>query len=165
MDLIKELFDLSPQNQECLAEALNIDGDYESIWEEYENRVIGPFCGSKRSGKAGLRRAKEAIEEYKKAFPEDVSGIVFLMLHFVECATEYTIENGEMYEGSYEETEDVLENLVEVVKSAREGFHLTDEHEICFIRLVELASQLDWETEHRVQDLVAEVLGHRGWRG
>ena len=165
LDLIKELFDLSPQNQEFLAETLNIEGNYESVWEEYENRVIHPFYGSKGSGKAGLKRAQEAIEDYRKEFPVDVSGIVFLMLHFVECATEHTIDNGEMHEGSYAEAEDVLEKLVEVVKSAKEEFNLADEHESCLIRLAELASQLDWETEHRVHDLVGDVLGHRRWRG
>jgi len=165
LDLFKELFDLSPQNQQYLAEKLNPQGKYESVWEEYGDRVIDPFSGSKRVGKGAVQKAREAIQEYQQAFPEDLEGIVELMLTFVEGGTERTVERGEMYAGAYDEVEAVLVEMEKLVKAAKGAFHLDEGNEGRFIRLAELASQLDWQTEHRVQDLVAEVLGHRRWRG
>ena len=96
IDLIGELYEASSANQDFLHNRLQVNQDDTSALKPYLKRITSQFKLTRGNIKLDLAEARRAIHEYQKA-TKNVPGTIHLMLTFIECGTEFTIENGDIY--------------------------------------------------------------------
>lgn len=104
--LVKELFELSPENRSFLA-ARFLAGRDSGLTEGYRQRVTDPFYPKRGFGKLKFDGVRRAIREYEKA-TGDSRGVIDLVLMFVESGPEFTNEFGDIDQRFYDVAESML---------------------------------------------------------
>ncbi len=95
LDLVKELYDASPANQDFLHNRLKVNQDDTSALKPYLDRITSQFKMTRGNVKLDLAEARRAIREYRKA-TKNVPGAIELMLTYVECGTDFALEYGDI---------------------------------------------------------------------
>ena len=67
IDLVKELYDASPANQDFLHTLLKVNEDDTSALKPYLDRITSQFKMTRGDAKLDLAEARRAIREYRKA--------------------------------------------------------------------------------------------------
>lgn len=99
LELIRDLYGLSPGNQQFVEARLGLQRDPLGPYKEIITECLYPDVFSKQP--IQISKAKKAIGEYRKAVP-DVPGELELMIHFVESGNRFTLEYGDIDEGFYD---------------------------------------------------------------
>lgn len=98
-DLIKGLYELSPENKRFVGARLG-QADGESL-DAYK-REIAECLNPPIDDPIDLRRGRKAISSYKKAVPKDLEGCLDLMLVYVESGNSFTMDYGDIDEPFYD---------------------------------------------------------------
>lgn len=152
--LVKELFELSPENRSFLA-ARFLSGQDPGLIEGYRQRVIDPFYPKRGFGKLEYAGVRKAIREYEKA-TGDPRGAIDLMLTFVESGTEFTNEFGDIDERFYDAVESMLWEVTGRLGKP-DGRPLYPDFEERLRALARAARGIGWGFGDGVNDAVAEL--------
>ena len=161
VEAMKALFESSADCRAFLAARLLSKSDGGAALKSYRKKIVDQFYPDRGFGKLKLGVARKAIRDYRKA-ADDLSGTLELMMTFVETATEFTRDFGDINEGFYNSADSVLSELVQLLKKPGRGelyAHFRD-------RLQELARRADcigWGYGDSVEDQVEGV--ERYWSG
>jgi hypothetical protein len=151
--LIKEMFDASTENQVFLASRFaNLDVR-ESAIEPYRKRIVDQFFPARGFGKLGLREARKAIIDYRRA-TQDLAGTLDLMLTYVEQGTRFTNEFGDIEESFYNSMESVLDQAAKLGLSQPD---LYEQFRDRFIGLKHATSGIGWGYHDGVSEIVDEL--------
>lgn len=151
IELLHELFRLSPQNQAFLAARFaNVDSD--ALIEPYRRRIEEQFRfrSSTMTVKLDLAEARRAIREYRKA-TDDLFGAAELMLTYVEAGTAHVVNLGESEERVYNSLDSVLRELVDLLLT-NEGRGMYPVFRERLARVGELAAQCGYGYGDSVHD-------------
>jgi len=97
--LIRDLYGLSAANKQFVDARLGLGRDPLAHCKKVVAECIAPDAFSKRP--IQIAQAKKAISDYRKAVG-DTRGELELMVHFVECGNQFTLEYGDIDEGFYD---------------------------------------------------------------
>jgi len=154
--LFKEVYDLSSECREFLSTKLQTEEEVIANFSIYLDRALEPFDIKGVLTKKELAKAKNTIRAFQKAC-SDHDAVVELMLCFVEEGTKFTFDFGDMFEAYYLILEEVLTNLVSILKS-RGGKQLyNDDRRTRFLELAEKASVIGWGYGDFVGNQVADL--------
>jgi hypothetical protein len=122
------------------------------ILERYKAQIkkyLAPHEPWKESQQISSKKAKKVLSDYKKA-TNDKIGLIDLMVHYVECGTNFLCEYGDMYEQYYISLESVFDN----VTSARyKDVFLDDmliERDMSFVRFEDIGTQSSQDMGQKV---------------
>ena len=86
--------------------------------ERYKDLIggyIAPHEPWKDSQQVSIKNAKKVLSNYRKATNDKV-GLIDLMVHYVECGTDFICQFGDMYEQYYSSLESVFEGTLKLMK-------------------------------------------------
>lgn len=158
IQLVKELFEASADNQAFFALRFLGQDAREEILEPYRKRIVNQFFPKRGFGKLGLREARQAIRDYRRATSDEV-GILELMLVYVENGTRFTNEYGDIEESFYSSMESVLSDAAKLVSS---HFDLYSQFRDRFIDLRHAAYDIGWGYGDAVHEIVDELESRMG---
>ena len=101
IDLVRDLYGLNKTNADFLHARLLGDANHDQSLEPYKQR-IREAVSPEEPWKQDLRLSagRKAISEYRKA-KGDARGLLELMLHYVRCGNDFTLEFGDIGEPFY----------------------------------------------------------------
>ncbi len=151
VELLHELFKLSPQNRAFLTSRFAIV-DSDALIEPYRRRIEEQFRfrTSTMTVKLDLAEARRAIREYRKA-TDDLFGAAELMMTYVEAGTDHVVNFGEYEERVYNSLDSVLRELVDLLL-ADEGRGMYAVFRDRLARVGKLASQCGYGYGDSVDD-------------
>jgi hypothetical protein len=152
--LLKELFELSPENRSFLAARFLSEQDPQLI-KAYRQRVTDPFCRKRGFGNLDFANARKAIREYEKA-TGDLKGVIDLMLTFVESGTTFTREFGDMNERFYNGVESMLWEAMKRLRT-RDGKAMYPAFAERLRAIAQAAYGIGWGFGDNVNAAVAEL--------
>ena len=127
------------------------------VLERYKTQIkkyLPPSESWRESQPLRLREAKKAISDYKKALGDPID-LIELMVHYVECGTNFLCEFGDMYEQYYISLESVFEKALTLMKQ-QEELEIT-----AFISrlgvVVKKARDMGWGYYDTISDLLDEA--------
>jgi hypothetical protein len=133
--LIRDLYDLSQSNKHFVHARLRLGKDPVS---QYKKIIAECMCpDADRNHPVQISRAKKAISEYRKA-ASDVRGEIDLMIHFVECGNQFTLDYGDIDAQFYDSLLGMYARAVEAVLKLPES-----QQELFRKRLWELTESSD----------------------
>lgn len=151
--LIKELFDASAENQVLLASRFaNLD-IRESAIEPYRKRIVDEFFPARGFGKLGLREARKAITDYRRA-TKDMAGTLDLMLTYVEQGTRFTNQYGDIEESFYNSMESVLGEAIKLASGHPDLYEQSCDR---FTGLKRATDGIGWGYGDNISDMVDEL--------
>ena len=116
MGLIAELYSLSKSNKDFLDARFIQDGKILGHYKIQIKKYLAPNEPWKESQQISLKDAKKILSTYKKATSNPV-GLIELMVHYVECGTDFLCEYGDMYEQYYVSLESVFDSALKLMSS------------------------------------------------
>lgn len=117
LGLVADLYSLSKGNKDFL-EARFLRNDRALVrYKAQIKRYLAPNEPWKENQRIGLKEAKKAMSDYKKA-SGDEWGALELMVYYVECGTDFLCEFGDTYEQYYNSLESVFENALKLMKKS-----------------------------------------------
>jgi hypothetical protein len=122
LDLVKELYDASPANQDFLHTRLKVNEDDTTALKPYLNRITSQFRMTRGDVKLDLAEARRAIREYQKA-TQNVSGTIELMLTFVEYGTAFALEYGGIDSRFYSSLSSALREMADLICSEGRDYY------------------------------------------
>lgn len=114
LSLIGDLYALRKENQTFLHSRFVRDGNALEPYKEVIEQYISPTEPWKHPVK--LSQARKAISDYRKAV-NDTEGLVELMLFYVECGVNFTLEFGNIDEPFYNSVEGMFFDGLKTLKS------------------------------------------------
>jgi hypothetical protein len=157
LDLLKGLYDLSPQNKAWLrAKVLPIGQDSGHL-EECRQKVIRAIYNPARKfpDLPRFRDAKKVISEYKKA-TKDLTGTLDLMLTYVERGHAFTNDFGDIDEPFYDALINMLERFAVELKHSPARRELYERFRPRLLKMSRTAD-IGWGYGDFVQETVAEL--------
>lgn len=120
--VIKDLYDLSPQNRIFLTARFTTLSD-EEVLETYKERIVAKIDPDRIPPiHPDLKGARAIISEYKKATSNSV-GTLELMLTYVETGTEFTLAFGDLWESFYDSMLSVLDEFSKLlIKECKDNY-------------------------------------------
>lgn len=153
LHLIKELFDASKDNQAFFATRFLDINAQAGMLEPYRKRIVDQFFPTRGFGKLGLREARKAITDYRRA-TKDVAGTLDLMLTYVEQGTRFTNQYGDIEESFYNSMESVLGDAAKLVIGQPD---LYSQFRDRFIGLRRATNGIGWGHGDAVGEIVDEL--------
>ena len=163
-EIIKGLYDLSPQNKAFLRKQFAETLEDPAFLEKCRTQIINAIYPPRRKfpGDPKFAQARKAINEYKKA-TGDIKGVIDLSLVYVECGTRYTLAFGDIDEPFYERLETALENAAELLLAHPMRTPLYNIFRPRFQKLVRDAGWMGWgygdfinDTFHDLESKIGE---------
>jgi len=99
LGLIRDMYGLSASNRHFVDARLSLGQDPLVHYKEVVAECMYP--DDFRNRPIQISKAKKAISEYRKA-AHNAPGEVELMIHFVECGNQFTLDYGDIDEGFYD---------------------------------------------------------------
>lgn len=119
-DLIKGLYELSPENKRFVGARLG-QADGESF--DAHKREIVECLNPPFDDQLDLRRGRKAISSYKKAVPKDLEGLLDLMLVYVESGNTFTMDYGGIDEPFYDSLCSMMSSIQKLAPKVSIGAH------------------------------------------
>ncbi len=152
--IVRDLYGLSGANRDFIDARCRSGNRVGGILERYRDRIIDQFFPASGFGKLKLGEARRAIREYRTA-TGNLSGVAELMMTYVESATKFTREFGDIDERFYASAESVLIELASLLRGeAEEAYPLFHER---LAKLENLAEGIGWGFGDFVEDTVAQL--------
>ncbi len=114
IDLIKKIFDFSPEAQAML-QANMIESSDKTAIELFRENIKKNFTVNRGFSKNMLTDSKRMIQEYSKTTKNTV-GIIDLLLTYLESGTEYTVVNGDINEPFYDSLESAFNEMSNMIR-------------------------------------------------
>ena len=154
--LLKDLHKLSETNADFLNTRL-LDADAAQSLAPYKKRIkqaISPAQPWKQD--VQLREGRKAISDYKKA-SGDVHGVLTLMVYYIQCGNDFTLEFGDIDETFYNSLCSMLDQVKKQL-IAEKGHQLAAE----FVPVLEqefqrIDGQMGWGYPDEFGERVAEL--------
>ena len=115
LSLISELYGLSKTNKNFLEARFLQTEETLDKYKDLVQKHVAPNEPWKNNQQISLKDAKKAISDFKKASGDKLK-LIDLMIHYVECGTEYTLQYGDIDEQYYCSLESVFENALKLMK-------------------------------------------------
>jgi ATP-dependent DNA ligase len=101
-----------------------------------------------------LKDAKKVLSDYKKATGNKIA-IIDLMVHYVECGNDFTLQFGDLDEPYYASIESVFESALKLMKTF-------DDHEVddFIARLKEVVRKADgigWGYHDAIEEMMSKA--------
>lgn len=137
--LIKDIYDQVPASQQFIEARFSSPQDAKKSYKEIiEYAVIPPMT---KNSKIDLRAGKKAISDYFKA-TNDALGRIDLMIFYVECGTQFTLEYGDVYESFYDSMVSVFAEAITKLQAL--GAKALKDHEPRLRKLVDDTKGMGW---------------------
>jgi hypothetical protein len=161
LKLIGELYKLNNENKaflhtRCAPDTANLKNFIGNIKE-----AMDPPLG--RNMAVDFNHGRKIISLYKKASPNDLKGIAELMLCYIECANNFTLSYGDMWEQFYTNIETMYKKTVIIVKKMETaGLSMTKQKQRLH-DVVTATSDIGWDYHDNLVDLYESAFGkHTG---
>ena len=160
--LIQDLYRLNSGNADFLHARLLSDAGADNLLDPYKRRIREAICPEEPWREdVRLSDARRAINDYKKA-KGDVRNLLTLMLYYVKCGNDFTLEFGDIDEAFY----DSLCSMVDQIKKrllAEGSTELVAE----FLPMLEhefqrIDGQMGWGYPDEVGEQIAVLRAHFG---
>lgn len=99
----------------------------------------------------GMAIAVRTFDAYKKSNPNQ-DGLIDLMLFFVECGSQFTLDYGDMDEDFYTALEDVFEEILQLIKGS--DATVLERYRTRLYAIEEEARDTGWGYGDQIQDLL-----------
>jgi len=159
--LVQDLYRLNSNNADFLHARLLEDASDHGLGP-YKKRIRKAICPTEPwTQDIRLSEGRKAISDYKKA-KGDVRNLLTLMIYYVQCGNDFTLEFGDINEAFY----DSLCSMVDQIKKrllAEQDTDLASE----FLPMLEheftrIDGQMGWGYPDEVGEQIAELRGHFG---
>jgi hypothetical protein len=134
--------------------ALQLQGPYVDVSEEYKARIKAEFFPARGYGEARLSVARKAVTDYKKLGPPPAS-LADLMLYYVETGVRFTNTYGDINEAFYNSMVTMYQRAVELLSA--HGL-LAGFEERC-LKIVTATRNIGWGFHDDLSDIYDEHFG------
>lgn len=157
LGLVQDLYRFSDQNASFMNARFLSDGTKRDQLKPYKKRIQKAIC-PKEPWKQGVRlsEGRKAISEFKKA-NGNVRDTLTLMVYYVQCGNDFTLEFGDIDEGFYDSMASMVGKITQMLLSQNDQ-QLADEFlpklEAEFIRV---DGKMGWGYPDELSDHVEEL--------
>ena len=116
--LIRDLYSLNPENRAFINARLLPCGNSLQQFKETIREALYPDIMSDRPIRFSVGR--KAINDYMKATEND-HGTLELMIYYLECGTNYTVDYGDMWDEFYDKLESMFHRALNVLLESDQG--------------------------------------------
>jgi hypothetical protein len=154
LSLIGEFYSLSKANKDFLEARFLRNNNALDRYKVQIKKYLAPNEPWKSNQQISLKDAKKILSDFKKATTDKI-GLIELMVHYVECGTDFLCEFGDMYEQYYASLESVFDNALKVMKQfeAEEIQNFIDRLKT----VVNKASHMGWGYYDSISDMLDEA--------
>ncbi len=156
-DLLKGLYDLSPENRTFLDARVQETCGGDAALETYRCRIVEQFFPKRGFGKLKLGEARKAIRDYRKA-TGNVTGTGELLMTYVENGALFTRQYGDIDERFYNSVESALDELATLLKGSGRDLYLRFSERLAEVK--QLADGVGWGFGDYIADVVDELADH-----
>jgi len=163
LDILKGLYNLSPQNKAFIRTQLLPGRQDKELLEKSRKQVIRAIYADTK-GIPHMPRfgeSRKVIRMYQKA-TGDVAGTLDLMLLHVERGTQFTNDFGDIDEPFYIALETMLGNIVDLLFGSPDAKALYAQFENRFDRLERSASDIGWGYGDTVNEMICDLRERMG---
>ena len=150
--LLKDLYDASAPNRDFIRARCRAEDAGGEVLEKYRKRIVDQFFPLRGYGNPKLSEARKAIRDYRKA-TGNIPGTAELLMTYVENATEFTRNYGDINLPFYNSVCSVLGELDALIRDDPKEMYPKFEQRL--IQVDSMASDIGWG----FGDYVAEVVG------
>ncbi len=149
--LITDLYSLNTANKNFIYTRYSSINPIEP-YKEIIRQSLYPDIG--RNMRLSLSKAKKAISEYRRA-SNDPKGVLELMVYYVECGNQFTVEYGDVDEPFYYSIESMFTKIIEMLPQ----FDKTtiDSYLLRLENLVEKAKNIGWGYYDYLVDVLSQA--------
>jgi hypothetical protein len=152
--LTSELYALSKTNKNFLEARFINNEDIIDHYKDLIQKYLAPAEPWKKSQQVSLKDAKKVLSDYKKATGNKIA-IIDLMVHYVECGNDFTLQFGDLDEPYYASIESVFESALKLMKTF-------DDHEVddFIARLKEVVRKADgigWGYHDAIEEMMSKA--------
>jgi hypothetical protein len=152
--LVKDLYELSAGNRDFIQARCQVGERGGESLEKYRRNIVEQFYPARGEAKLKLGEARKAIKDYRKA-SNDVHGTAELLMTYVEQASEFTSDYGDIDERFYNSVESALDELASLLTNeAREIYPTLSER---LARVERITGDIGWGFHEYVADVVGEL--------
>jgi len=158
LDILKGLYNLSPQNKAFIRTQLLPGRQDKELLEKSRKQVVRAIYADTKGFPHMPRfgESRKVIRMYQKA-TGDVAGIIDLMLLHVERGTQFTNDFGDIDEPFYIALETMLGNIVDLLFENPDAKALYAQFENRFNRLERSASDIGWGYGDTVSEMIGDL--------
>ena len=151
LDMLRGLYELSPENKRFMSARLARNGG-ESL-EAYRREIVESL-NPPLDDQLDLRRGRKVISSFKKAVPDDVEGLLDLMLVYLESGNAYTMDYGDIDEPFYDSLCSMMRRIEKLAAEVNVKAHAS-----CVDRLRIMADMpsIGWGYSDALADVTYEV--------
>ena len=163
LDILKGLYNLSPQNKAFIRTQLLPGRQDKELLEKSRKQVVRAIYADTK-GIPHMPRfgeSRKVIRTYQKA-TGDVAGTLDLMLLHVERGTQFTNDFGDIDEPFYIALETMLGNIVDLLFESPDSKALYAQFSNRFNRLEREASDIGWGYGDTVSEMVSDLRERMG---
>lgn len=163
LDILKGLYNLSPQNKAFIRTQLLPGRQDKELLEKSRKQVVRAIYADTK-GIPHMPRfgeSRKTIRAYQKA-TSDIAGTLDLMLLHVERGTQFTNDFGDIDEPFYIALETMLGNIVDLLFESPDAKALYAQFSNRFNRLERNASDIGWGYGDAVSEMVSDLRERMG---
>jgi hypothetical protein len=153
--LIQELYKLSPNNKNFLSSRFASDQSRALILEAAKEKIRLHFFPKRGYADPKPSFARQVIRDFKKT-TSDFSGLIDLMLAYVEVGTEFTRQFGDMYESYYNSLVSAAEEVAKMLQTPF-GLELYPHFRDRWLKLRQGSERIGWGYGSAIQEIVNEL--------
>lgn len=151
IELIADLYSLNTTNKNFIYTKYSLTNPIE-LYKEIIRQSLYPDIG--RNMRLSLSKAKKAISEYRKA-SNDPNGVIELMVYYVECGNQFTVDCGDVDEQFYYSIESMFTKIIEMLPQFDKT--TVDSYLLRLENLVEKAKNVGWGYYDYLVDVLSQV--------
>ena len=160
--LIQDLYRLNSVNADFLHARLLSDTGADNLLDPYKRRIREAICPEEPWHEdVRLSDARRAINDYKKA-KGDVRNMLALMLYYIQCGNDFTLEFGDINEAFYDSLCSMLDQIKKKLLAEQSPELAAEFLPILEHEFKRIDGQMGWGYPDEVGEQIAELRAHFG---
>ena len=157
LKLVGDLYSLNKDNKVFIHSRFRIGKEQLEPYKKVISEAIYPDIYKNKSIK--LSAGKKAISEYRKA-TKDTIGSIELMVHYLECGNQFTVNSGDIDEQFYSSLASMFKSILHAL--IKEPSEVQEHYFSRLERVVDSASDIGWGYYDYISDLLEEYFPDKG---
>jgi len=157
LGLVQDLYRLNPENAAFMHASFLINEDGQEHLALYMTRIQSALC-PKQPWKQDVKLAegRKAISEFKKA-NGNIHDVLTLMIYYVKCGNDFTLEFGDIDEGFYDSLCSMFSSVVNTLRKQQDRELYTKFLPLLEMEFARVDGQIGWGYPDELSDYLADL--------
>jgi hypothetical protein len=152
--LLHNLFELAGVNRDFMHARFDTGREADAALEKYRGKIVAQFFPARGEGQLKMGETHRAVSDYRKA-TGNLAGTAELLMTYIENATRFTDEFGDIDAPFYNSIESALDELAALLRGEARGLYPQFRERLADVE--QIAGDMGWGFGEYVKDVVGEL--------